>query len=204
MARVNNLLQGYGGELQRMLATAQASDRAGKPIALDFAIDDVLHHLAQIGQGRVMFIGNGGSASIASHLAIDFQKNGALPTLVFNDAAALTCLGNDLGFTEVFSSPLSVHTRPGDILFAISSSGRSSDILNGVAAARERGGFVVTLSGFTAGNPLRCQGDVNFYVKSMLYGFVEISHLAVCHALLDMHMKLISASGRPVAANSQT
>ena len=88
-----------------MLATAQASDRAGKPIALDFAIDDVLHHLAQIGQGRVMFIGNGGSASIASHLAIDFQKNGALPTLVFNDAAALTCLGNDLGFTEVFSSP---------------------------------------------------------------------------------------------------
>ena len=69
-----------------------------------------------------MFIGNGGSASIASHLAIDFQKNGALPTLVFNDAAALTCLGNDLGFTEVFSSPLSVHTRPGDILFAVSSS----------------------------------------------------------------------------------
>ena len=51
MARVNNLLQGYGYELQRMLATAQASDRAGKPIALDFAIDDVLHHLAQIGQG---------------------------------------------------------------------------------------------------------------------------------------------------------
>jgi D-sedoheptulose 7-phosphate isomerase len=204
MAGATNLLRGYGGELQRALTTTQASDRIGGPVELDAAIDDVLRHLAQIGQGRVMFIGNGGSAGTASHLAIDFQKNGGFPTLAFNDGAALTCLGNDLGFEQVFASPLAAHTRPGDILFAISSSGRSIDILNGVAAARECGGFVVTLSGFTPGNPLRRQGDLNFYVESMLYGFVEISHLAVCHAVLDMHMKVITASGQPAAASSRT
>lgn len=197
MAEPINLFGGYGIELQRALSGVQASGHAGKPVALDAAVSEVMLRLSRLGEGRVIFIGNGGSASIASHMAIDFQKNGGFPAMAFNDGAALTCLGNDLGFSEVFAAPLAAHTRPEDILFALSSSGRSTDILKGVAAARERGAFIVTLSGFAPDNPLRSQGDMNFYVDSTLYGFVEICHLAVCHAMLDMHMKLVTAMGQP-------
>ena len=85
-----------------------------------------------------MFIGNGGSAGIASHLAIDFSKNGGLRALAFNDPSALTCLGNDLGYENVFAKQIELHGRAGDLLIAISSSGRSPNILNAVEAARCR------------------------------------------------------------------
>src|SRR6185295_3206162 len=110
------------------------------------------------------FVGNGGSAGICSHLAIDFSKNGGLRSLAFNDPSALTCLGNDLGYENVFAKQIDFHGRPGDLLIAISSSGRSPNILSAVAKARERECSVVTLSGFGDDNGLRRTGDVNFYV----------------------------------------
>ena len=83
-----------------------------------------------------MFVGNGGSAGIASHLAIDFSKNGGMRAMAFNDPSALTCLGNDLGYENVFAKQIEFHGRAGDLLIAISSSGRSPNILNAVKAAR--------------------------------------------------------------------
>jgi D-sedoheptulose 7-phosphate isomerase len=135
---------------------------------------------------KLMFIGNGGSAGIAGHLAIDFSKNGNLRALAFNDPMALTCVGNDLGYDKVFAKQIEIHARPGDLLVAISSSGRSPNILAAVAAARARGCAVATYSGFAPDNALRRLGDVNFYVPAREYGFVEISHLALCHAVLDL------------------
>jgi D-sedoheptulose 7-phosphate isomerase len=135
-----------------------------------------------------MFIGNGGSAGIASHLAIDYSKNGSLRAMAFNDAAALTCLSNDLGYDRVFSEQIALHARPGDLLVAISSSGASANILNAVKTARAAGVSIVTLSGFSPENPLRRTGDVNFFVRSNAYGFVEVAHLAVCHAVLDIEL----------------
>jgi D-sedoheptulose 7-phosphate isomerase len=132
-----------------------------------------------------MFIGNGGSAAISSHMAIDFNKNGRVRALAFNDGAALTCLGNDHDFSEVFSRQIGFHAQAGDLLFAISSSGRSADIVKAVAAARDIGCQIVTLSGFTPDNPLRLLGDINLFVPSDAYGFVEISHLVLCHAVVD-------------------
>jgi D-sedoheptulose 7-phosphate isomerase len=137
---------------------------------------------------KIIFIGNGGSAGIASHLAIDFSKNGGLRSLAFNDPSALTCLGNDLGYENVFAKQLDFHARPGDLLIAISSSGRSPNILGAVKMARTRDCKVTTFSGFTEENELRRTGDVNFYVRSREYGFVEIAHLALCHAVLDIDM----------------
>ena len=69
-----------------------------------------------------------------------------------------------------------------------SSSGRSANILNGVDVARARGCGVITYSGFGADNPLRRGGDVNFYIRSGEYGFVEVAHLALCHASFDIAM----------------
>ena len=137
---------------------------------------------------KIMFVGNGGSAGISSHLAIDYSKNGGLRAMAFNDPAALTCLGNDLGYEQVFAKQLELHLRPGDLLVAISSSGRSPNILNAVAVARSGGCRIVTLSGFDADNGLRRTGDVNFYVESREYGFVEVAHLSLCHAVLDIEM----------------
>ena len=73
-----------------------------------------------------------GAPEFASHLAIDFSKNGGLRAMAFNDAAALTCLGNDLGYENVFAKQIEFHGRGGDLLMAISSSGRSPNILEAV------------------------------------------------------------------------
>jgi D-sedoheptulose 7-phosphate isomerase len=137
---------------------------------------------------KLMFIGNGGSSTIASHMAEDYTKAGGIRTLAFNDPAFLTCLGNDLGFDQVFAKQIEMFAQPGDMLVAISSSGNSQNILNGALAAKKRGCWVMTLSGFTPDNLLRNLGDINVYVPSSEYGFVEITHLAVCHAMLDVAM----------------
>jgi len=136
-------------------------------------------------RSKIIFIGNGGSAGIASHLAIDHSKNGSLPAMAFSDAAAITCISNDYGYEHVFAKQLEFHARKGDLVIAISSSGKSVNILNAVTAARAAGCGVVTLAGFDRANPLNKLGDVNFYVDSKEYGYVEVSHMALIHTALD-------------------
>ena len=183
-------LNSYFDTLARHLAATACTDKTGRPLSLSDAYDWATHLAIRThAQGnKLMFIGNGGSAAIASHMATDFTKNGNLRTVAFNDGSMLTCLGNDLGYENVFAKQIEMHARQGDFLVAISSSGRSANILKGVAAARTMGCAVLTLSGFQADNPLRRQGDVNMWVNSGEYGFVEIAHLALCHAVLDMAM----------------
>ena len=86
---------------------------------------------------KLMFIGNGGSSTIASHMAEDYTKAGGIRTLAFNDPAFLTCLGNDLGFDQVFAKQIEMFAQPGDMLVAISSSGNSQNILNAVSGSQE-------------------------------------------------------------------
>lgn len=183
-------LNSYFDTLARHLAATTCTDKSGRSASLSDAYDWATHLAIRThAQGnKLMFIGNGGSAAIASHMATDFTKNGNLRTVAFNDGSMLTCLGNDLGYENVFAKQIEMHARQGDFLVAISSSGRSANILKGVAAARTMGCAVLTLSGFQADNPLRRQGDVNMWVNSGEYGFVEIAHLALCHAILDMAM----------------
>jgi len=180
----------YIATLADAVACAEVTDRALKPMPLEDGCEWVRRaaHEAHDGGDKIMFIGNGGSAGIASHLAIDYSKNGGLRSLSFNDPSALTCLANDLGYENVFAKQIDLHGRPGDLLIAISSSGRSPNILAAVAAARKRDCRVATFSGFSADNDLRRLGDVNFYVAAQEYGFVEIAHLTLCHAVLDMDM----------------
>jgi D-sedoheptulose 7-phosphate isomerase len=187
---VREQLNLYFGTLADLLRGAEVTDRMSKTMPLDEGCEWVRKtaHEAHGAGSKIIFIGNGGSAGIASHLAIDFSKNGGLRSLAFNDPAALTCLGNDLGYENVFAKQLDFHARPGDLLIAISSSGRSPNILGAVKMARTRDCKVVTYSGFTEENDLRKTGDVNFYVRSREYGFVEVAHLALCHAILDIDM----------------
>jgi D-sedoheptulose 7-phosphate isomerase len=187
---VQEQLNHYFGTLAETLRTAEVTDSSSKMLTLEQGcgwLRDAAHKAHDAGN-KIIFIGNGGSASIASHLAIDFSKNGGLRALAFNDAAALTCLGNDLGYENVFAKQIEFHARAGDLVIAISSSGRSPNILGAVKMARNRDCRIATFSGFTEDNDLRRSGDINFYVRAREYGFVEVSHLALCHAVLDIDM----------------
>lgn len=153
----------------------------------DHGYQSVQNFITQMGWGkaRVFFIGNGGSAAVASHMAIDWSKNGGFATFGPGDAATMTCLSNDLGFHHVYSEQIERHGHLGDVLFAISSSGMSDNIIRAVDVAKSKMMNVVTLSGFLEGNSLRGLGQVNFYVQSNQYGTVEIAHLAILHSILD-------------------
>lgn len=136
---------------------------------------------------RIFLIGNGGSAAIASHIAVDLSKNKGIPAQAFNDASTLTCLANDYGYSHVFEKALLLaRIRKYDTLIAISSSGQSSNILKGCEMAEMQEANIITLSGFKPDNPLRAMGDVSFYVPSDSYGIVEITHLAILHSMVGV------------------
>lgn len=185
-----NRLERYFATLADTISRAQASDKSGRMMALDLAIRQAIAWATAAHErgNKLMIVGNGGSAGIASHSAIDYSKNGNIRTIAFNDGAALTCLGNDYGYEHVFAKQIEFHGRAGDLLVAISSSGKSPNILNATASARGRDIQVISLSGFSPENPLRHAGDLNFYVPSDQYGFVEISHQTLLHAIIDLKM----------------
>ena len=171
---------------QLQLNTRVTDDQSGK-LTLADGFERCVQTFTGVRQshGKIIFVGNGGSAGIASHLAIDFSKNGRMPAMAFSDASALTCLANDYGYEYVFAKQIEFHGRNGDVLVAISSSGKSANILNAVHAARKLGCAVITFSGFTSDNPLSKLGDVNYFVDSHEYGFVEMAHMCLGHTVLD-------------------
>jgi D-sedoheptulose 7-phosphate isomerase len=180
-------IRDYFSTLSRYLAETIVTGSAGEALELANAVNQVmaLARRTHAAGNKLIFVGNGGSAAIASHMATDYSKNGHIRSLALNDSSMLTCLGNDLGYDRVFAQQIELQARAGDLVIAISSSGRSANILNAVKAARDAECKVVTLSGFTIDNPLRRLGDINFYIGSDRYGFVEIGHLTLCHAVLD-------------------
>jgi D-sedoheptulose 7-phosphate isomerase len=113
--------------------------------------------------------------------------------IAFNDSSLLTCVSNDFGYPQVFAKPFEMFADAGDVLVAISSSGRSENILLAVNMAKEKACKVITMAGFSDDTPLRFAGDLNFYVPSDTYGHVEIVHLTLCHCILDT---IISRQGR--------
>lgn len=135
---------------------------------------------------KVIFIGNGGSNAIASHMAGDISKNGGVRAIAFNDTPTVTMLGNDFGYSEVFSKQLEYYGFQGDVLVAISSSGGSHNILRAAAKAKEKKMRLFTFTGQvkTAENKLKDMGELNFIVPSEDYGIVEIAHLSLIHSVI--------------------
>ena len=104
--------------------------------------------------GVLHFIGNGASASIASHFGLDYFKAGEIRTNTFNDLSALTAFGNDISFEEVFSFPISRTLKEIDMLIAVSSSGNSPNIVKGLQAAKEQGSFLLYFCGMNCENKI--------------------------------------------------
>ena len=148
-------------------------------------VADLLKDVHSVGKKTLIF-GNGGSAAISSHFSVDLTKNAGLRCVNFNEANLITCFANDYGFERWVEKAVDFYGDAGDLLIVISSSGSSKNMLYGVKAARN-GKFkaVVTLSGFTD-NPLRQLGDINLWVDSKAYNFVENIHQVWLLAIVDL------------------
>lgn len=159
----------------------------GQTLSMDETIAAVHAELRRsIMQGkRVFVIGNGGSAGIASHHAVDLVNVVKAAAVSVGEPGLLSCMGNDYGYEFTFSRPLEALTQPGDVLVAISSSGKSKNILNACDVVRAKGGTTITLSGFLADNPLRKRGDVSIWTGKDDYGLVETAHFFVLHTIID-------------------
>jgi D-sedoheptulose 7-phosphate isomerase len=142
---------------------------------------------------KVMVVGNGGSAAIASHVQTDLSHGLGIRSLLFTEPSILTAQANDHGYEHAFENLVNLWADPGDLLIAISSSGRSPNILTACRAGMQKGASLLTLSGFSPGNPLRGMGAINFYVPSSEYGAVESAHAVLLHRLTD----LVLAEVRP-------
>jgi D-sedoheptulose 7-phosphate isomerase len=170
-----------------LLARCVATDGKGAVEDLEAAISGVCARLndVQTSGGRVYLVGNGGSAGVASHAATDFFNVAKLRAFTLHESSLLTCMANDFGYDNAFARMLSRMVEPGDLVVAISSSGKSMNIRNAAMQAAANGGQVITLSGFASDNPLRCAGMTNFWLDSSDYGMVEIGHQFILHNISD-------------------
>ena len=177
----------YFADLAAVIDSVESTMEGGEPVSLSGGLEAAIQLVAGQTKARckVIFIGNGGSAAIASHQAVDYWKNGGMRAVAFNDSSLLTCISNDYSYAQVFEKPIEMFADSGDVLIAISSSGCSENILRGARAGLAKGCHLLTMSGFKPDNALRSLGTVNFYVPSSSYGHVEITHLALCHRIVD-------------------
>jgi D-sedoheptulose 7-phosphate isomerase len=181
----------YESETARLVSEIVATGCGGESIG--GCADGIIRaegYLRELGggNGKIMLVGNGASASIASHMATDFWRNSGIRAMAFNDSSLLTCVSNDFSFEEVFQKPVEMFADRGDVLVCISSSGESANILAAAEAGRKKSCRVITLTGFKADNALRKMGDLNFHVPSPRYGPVEVLHTYILHCVNDLFL----------------
>jgi D-sedoheptulose 7-phosphate isomerase len=184
-------ISAYFRDFTNALLGIHVTDSSGVRVNLDEGAARAVAMIESLGSAarKAILVGNGGSAAIASHMQNDLCKVVGVRALVFNEAPLLTAISNDDGYESAFPGLVSLWADPDDLLIAISSSGRSENILRSTRAAVERKCQVITFSGFSSQNPLRATGDLNFYVSSDLYGNVEMAHSVLAHFLTDCAMK---------------
>jgi D-sedoheptulose 7-phosphate isomerase len=137
---------------------------------------------------KIIIVGNGGSAAIAAHCALDFTKNASVRCVNFNEPSLLTCLANDYGYERWLEKALELYADNGDLIILISSSGKSPNMIRAADYVCTRGYKLVTFTGFDSDNPLKIRGHLNFWVNSRAYNIIEMTHqiwlLAVCDLII--------------------
>ncbi len=126
--------------------------------------------------GKVILAGNGGSAAMASHVAVDLVKAAKIRAINFNEADLITCFANDYGYENWIVRAINAYADPDDLLILVSSSGQSENMINAALKAKELGLKLMTLTGFDKANPLRSMGLINFWLDSSHYNTVEMTH----------------------------
>ena len=152
-----------------------------------YQLEEITNLITKVSKtnGKVIIVGNGGSASIASHLTVDFINAAKIKAMRFNDTSVITCFSNDYGYENWVSKALDCYAEDGDLVVLISSSGQSKNMIIGAKKAKHIGLDVITLTGFLSNNPLRKLGDINLWVDSKVYNVIEMTHNIWLLAVVD-------------------
>ncbi|MDR1241576.1 MAG: SIS domain-containing protein [Deltaproteobacteria bacterium] len=145
-------------------------------------------HAAAGAGGRVFILGNGASNALAAAIALEFALNASVDAVSFTSSAYLTAVNNDDGGASLFTRALQCALRPADLLVAISSSGKSPNILSAIALAAARGCRIATFSAMREDNPARLSGGMNFYVPISTYSGAETAHYALLQMWHERYM----------------
>ena len=138
-------------------------------------------------KSKIMIFGNGGSAAIASHVSVDLTKNAGIRCTNYNEADLITCFSNDYGFDRWIEKAIDFYSDDKDILILISSSGKSQNMINACKSAKNKKiSTIITFTGHEKNNPLSKLGDINFWINSKAYNFVENTHQIWLVAICDL------------------
>lgn len=151
--------------------------------------------------GKLMLCGNGGSAADSQHLAAEFtgrfskDRPPIAAVALSTDTSALTCIGNDYSFNDIFARQVQALGKAGDCLIAISTSGNSGNVLAAVAAAKSLGISTIGLLGRDGGK-LKAQCDISIVVPSQVTARIQEAHILIGHSLcgaVELKLGLVSA-----------
>lgn len=175
-----NLIQDYIRQLHKTLDELPESRIA--------EVIDILHE-ARLSRRQIFIMGNGGSASTASHFVCDLSKNtrnSQLPNYrvigLSDNMAVFSALANDEGYENVFSQQLASFIQPGDVVIAISASGNSPNVLKATELANRVGARTIGMTGFNGGK-LAMLVEINLHVPSNIIEHVEDIHLMLEHLI---------------------
>lgn len=160
------------------------------------SIENVLDQLDEsISQGKtILTCGNGGSSSISEHLVCDFIKQTATLSSIeprvhsLTNTASITAIANDISFEEIFSYQVERYGNKDDILFCISSSGNSQNIINAISVAKKIGMKTISFVGFNGGKAKEIS-DFTIHINSENYGICEDSHQILMH-IFSQYLRL--------------
>ena len=171
----NKYLLNYNEKIQILLNSLEKSK-----------VDKLIKKIISLKKkNKIIIVGNGGSASIASHASVDFTKVLKIRSVNFNEANLITCFANDYGYENWVSKAFESYGIRGDLAIFISSSGKSKNIIRGCKYAKKLGIYTITFSGFKKNNILHKSGHLNFWVNSKKYNHVENVHQIWLLSIID-------------------
>lgn len=171
-------LDDYFGEISELLTSDDVFTKLQ-------AAKDTIEEMNKLG-GRILLAGNGGSAGIVSHAAVDFTKQAKVPALTFNEPGIITAFSNDYGYEFWVEKAFEFYAQPSDVLILVSVSGTSQNLVNAANLARSKGHRIITFTGKNDSNALRQIGDINFWVNSHAYNIVEGIHMLWLTSIVDL------------------
>jgi D-sedoheptulose 7-phosphate isomerase len=173
---------------------------------LDGLVQAVQKIRAALASGnKLLLFGNGGSAADAQHIAAEFvcrfaRDREALPAIALTtDSSALTAIGNDYGFEQIFARQVRALGRPGDVAIGISTSGRSPNIIEGIEIARHLGLTTIALTGGKGGD-LAGLAEISLVVPSTVTSHIQEGHIALLHSVCGAVDALLAGEAREETA----
>jgi len=178
MKKINNFLDKYN---QRFLKLASLDK------SITAKLISLLKLIKQIKKNnkKIIIVGNGGSAAIASHFSVDMTKNGGVRCINFNESDLLTCFANDYGYENWVKQALEFYSNKGDLIILISASGNSKNMINAAKYIKDKN-ILITFTGFDGKNILNKYGKINFTVNAKEFNLIENAHQYWLLTLVDI------------------